>query len=489
MALPKLTEVELAKLTKKEKLELLDALEEQERREVLKPDHYVPNEGQAAVHSSNKAERFVFSGNGAGKTCLLVKEMLWAADGYNPILKQHTPVPAKIILVLDAPEKVEEKIIPEIKRWYPLDVEKQCEKKGKPYYCKINFPNGSVISIMFHDQEEMKYESIEVHYVFCDEPPKRKIYIGLSRGAREKGSQPRFLIVGTPIAAAWLRKEIYNKWTRGLLPNTECFRFHTEVNRKNLRIGWIEDFSSKLTEQEKKIRLEGRFFDLDGLALANLFDESVHVIRDYYWNPSWPVVLSIDPAGNKPHVAVLLGCTPNEQLIALAEIASSSVPSQFAAELREWYKGYRIVDIVCDSLGSSPYSGGQGTKSFIRVLNDNGVWARATTFKEKGDEQWITSIKEVLAIPVVPDNMGQREPILKIHHSCKGLIDDVESVEWGKYRNIDELKPTLAIDSKDYLAALKYALASSPRYTKGREQVIRAPGKVGWSNNSRNRPF
>lgn len=477
----KLTDEQLAKLTKKEKLALLDIIEEKKRRLREKPDNFLPNDGQTDVIKSEALIRAVFAGNGGGKTALGTNEAIWAATGYNQFTKEHTKVPTRGVVVLDRPEKVADVWLPEINKWYQLKPE-QLHKRGKPYFNHITFDNGSEIMFAFHDQDPMAFESLEVDWVIFDEPPPRHIFISLFRGGRKRDSQPWFLIIGTPIAAAWLRKEIYEPWAKGERDDIECFRYGTEVNRHNLREGYIEAFTNVLSEREKKIRLHGEFFDLEGLALAHFFDRTTHVLPDdYYFNPSWPCVIAIDPHPRKAHTALLLGVSPDDKLFVLKELSSRAVPSQFARDLRDWYQGYRIVDIVCDSLGSSELTGGSGNLSFIQVLKDNGVRVRATTFDEKKDEAWISNIQEVLSLPLEPDNFGKREPRLKIHRAVKGLISDIESVEWARYRNLEEFKPKLAIESKDFLACLKYALAAQPRFTKGRERVIRS-NSVGWSN-------
>jgi len=457
----------------------IELLEEQRRRILLSKPPYDPNSGQKKVHYCSKAERFVFSGNGAGKTCMLVQEMLAGAMGYNTWLKEYTKVPAKIVVILDAPEKVQKKIIPEIKKWYPLE-SSQLHKDGKPYYSRISFPNAEV-EFMFHDQDPMKFESVEVDLVLCDEPPPRHIYIGLfKRGGRELGSNPRLLVVGTPLAGPWLRKEIYEPWSRGYKPNIECFKFHTSVNKVNLRKNYIDDLEDALTDKEKRTRLHGDFFDTDGLALAYLFDRSVHLIDPPPWPPSWPCVVAIDPHGSKPHYASLVGVDPEGYFYYLKEIASADAPIDFALELKEFYRGYNIVDITCDSLGSGLRTGGDGNKSFIQVLNDNGVYARATTFSDKNDEAWINKIHDVLRVPRKADNMGRRLPKLGINYRCKGIISDIESVEWLQYKNLEMLKPKLNITDKDFLATLKYALAANLRYQPS-HGTIKSQGSVNFT--------
>ncbi len=472
----------LSGMTRTEKLALLDALDEKRRRQLDARPVYTPNKGQQEVHACEATLRLVAAANGSGKSALAVQEALWAAEGYNPVLKKHTPVPAKVVVVLDSPAKVDEVWLPEIKRWRKLK-ETQLHKRGKPYYTQITFDNGSDINFMFNEQEELAFESIQLDFCVADEPMKRSNYIGLRRAGRKKGRQARYLLIATPITGAWMRREIWEPWTKNLLPDTECFRFSTEVNKQNLAKGYIESFSQVLSEKEKRIRLHGEFFDLDGLALAHIFSRATHVVDSYPgWKDSWPCVVAIDPHPRKAHVALLLGVSPDNNLFVLKEMSSRSVPSEFAREVREFYKGYKVVDIVCDSLGSSELTGGDGNLSFIQVLKNNGVRVRPTTYDEKKDEAWIQAIQEALTIPLEPNLFGQREPRLKIHAGCKGLIGDLESVEWAKHKNMDEFKPKLAIEAKDHLATLKYALACQPRFNKGREKVIGSSKLKSWNN-------
>lgn len=476
----------IKELSREQKLILLDALEEKKRRVSEQREAYVPNEGQLAVHMSDKKIRAVFAGNGGGKTALGVNEAIWAALGYNPITKTTSSVPARVIVVLDQPRKIEDLWLPEIKKWYAIKPE-QLHKRGKPYYERISFDNGSEIIFLFHDMDDMVYESIELDVAIFDEPPPRKVFIGLRRGGRKKNRRSRYLIIGTPIAAAWLRKEIYEPWTRGEDPDIECFRYSSFVNEKNLGEGELQSFSKSLSDKERQIRLHGQFFDLDGLALAHIFTRESHIVQSYpEWKVSeWPCVVAIDPHPRKAHTAILLGVSPDNNLFVLKEMSSRAVPSEFARELRNFYQGHRVVDVVCDSLGSSELTGGDGNLSFIQVLKNNGVRVRATTFDEKRDEAWIQMIQEVLTIPPEPDNFGRREPRLKIASHCKGLIGDIETVEWSKIKNIDEYRPKLAIESKDFLSCLKYALAAQPHFNRGKEKVIGSSPVRGWNNNEK----
>lgn len=458
----------LKNLSREEKLALLESLEERERRAKLALSSYKPNEGQKQVHASQKKIRLVISGNGAGKTTLGVHEAFWAASGFNPISQKHAAVPRRVVVVLDKPDKVDLKWLPEIRKWFDLS-KLHLTKNGKPYINLVTFPNGSEIRFMFHEQEELSFESMEVDDVIFDEPPPRKIYIALLRGMRNVDKQARVLIIGTPITGNWLRKEIYEPWAEGELPDTECFRFSTRVNEANMPPGYVDWYSSKLSEKERSIRIDGQFFDLDGLALAHLLNRSKHILtRDKYeWNDRYSCVVAIDPHPNKPITALIVGADEYGPVV-LKELRMKMEPRDFARYLKKWYKGYRVVDIVVDSLGSGQMTGGEGFTSFIQVLNNEGVRARATTYEDKNDTDWISRIQDALYID--KENPAA-VPKLRIMEDCRGLINDVETVEWVRYKNIDEFKPTLGIENKDLLACLKYALASNINKDKGKDKA------------------
>lgn len=467
--------MDLTTLSRQQKLTLYEAIQEKKRRLREKRDVYKANPGQMQVHKSPEQIRCVFSGNGAGKTALGVNEAFWALQGWNPERQVFTKVPAKVIVVLDKPEKVEEVWLPEIKKWFNLK-EENLKKHGKPYISAIQLDNGSELRFMFHLQEELSFESIEVTAAIFDEPPPRHCWTGLRRGGRTKNRDPWYLFIGTPLGGSWMRKELFEPWSRGELPEVECFKFGTSVNEANLADGYIEKFSKFLTEKERRSRLHGDWFDLDGLALAHLFDRSVHLLKPsaYYEleeNKLNPCVVAIDPHEAKPHTACLLSVTKEGGLIYEKEMASTAVPRQFARELKQFYQGHRVLDIVCDSFGARPISGGEGNMSFIQVLQSEGIRVRSTSYADKQDEAWISKIKDILAIPTEPNNFGIKTPKLRILSHNKGLINDIETVQWQRYKNEEQFKPKLSIGEKDYLSVLKYALTCNLVYNRQKSKI------------------
>lgn len=460
-------------MDRSEKLALIALLEEKKKREAKLKPKFIPTEKQREIVMSEAAERYLFCGNGYGKSALLANEVHWAATGYNPYTKKETIVPAKIALVLDDPSKVEDFVI-EYRKWNNLEIE-QCHKKGKPHTSFITYPNGSTVTVLTHSVEPLKLEGSQWHYVFMDEPPPKRVYTGVVRGVRIKGHQGRVFLAGTPISAAWLRTDIYEKWTKGELEGVECFRGNVKDNAANLDMESVNRNLAKLSENERKIRESGEFFDLSGLALAHLFKRTTHTVdrETLQWNPTNPCVIAIDPHTSKKHHAVLLGVNPENKLFVLEEFAERSTARQFIKSLieKEWFRKYRIMDVVFDSAGNADMTAAEGFLSFGHVINEvlaqqNLCRARATTFDEKSDEAFLDRIQDALL-----NEKPEVGPKLKIVNDLEQMVRDIENAQWVADKKNETTRPKLDISNKDMLSCLKYALATNLYYKKTKDKV------------------
>lgn len=453
--------MDLSKLTKQEKLDLLSEIEEKEKRLKQRRGAYIPNSLQRKVHQSTKRIRLVTSANGVGKTSLACQAAHQTATLGGETLRLEAgaaklPVPNKGAIILDSGEKVarwEE----EMKKWFDTS-EWLWLKHGKPYYTEIQLPNGSSLHFHFHLQEPLAAESVEYDYAIYDEPPNRGIYVAISRGLR-RSTGAWSLIVGTPLAQPWLKTELYDPAMKGERTDIEVFKAGIMVNEANLGADFIENFSKDLTEKEKRVRLHGDFAHLDGLALADLWKPEHHVLERFEWPRTWPCVVAVDFHPAKPCTAILLGVNKLDEFYVVKTFKSKSPPSIFAAELKDWYKGYLLQDIVVDSLGSTPKTGGVQNQSFIEVLRNNGVPARATAYKEKSEAVWVQNIRDLLYIR--DTKLGKR-PGIYVFNDLLEIINEFESVMWARNRNSEEMKAHLDIGNKDFLSCLKYALAAPP---------------------------
>ena len=110
--------------------------------------------------------------------------------------------------------------------------------------------------------------------------------------------------------------------------------------------------------------------------------------------------------------------------------------------------------------------------SFMQVLKSEGVPVRSTTFNDKDDESFIARIQHLLEMPDKPNNMGRLDPRIIFRAECKGLISDIRNVQWQRNKIDNTNKPKLEISNRDYLACLKYALATNISFNKERQQAF-----------------
>lgn len=464
--------IQAGNLSREEKLALIDSIEEKHRRLKKSRALYKPNLLQAKVHASPARIRLVTSANGVGKTCLAVHEAYETATlgaSKARIIAGHPklPVPNKIVIVLDSPDKME-RWLEEMNKWFDT-TEWQFLKNGKPYINEVVIPNGSTWKFMFHLQEPMAFESSESEAAIFDEPAPRHVFIGLQRGLR-RSDHSWSLIVGTPLAQPWMKKELYDPAIKGERTDIEVFKAGILVNKDNLGSEYIENFSKDLNEHEKRVRLHGDFAHLEGLALAEYWKPEFHCIERFDWPRSWPCVVSVDFHPSKPCTALLLGCNKLDEFYIIKTMASKSPPSKFAEELKDFYKGYKLQEIVCDSLGSTPRTGGIDNMSFIEVMQKQGVPVRATTFKEKKEDVWVKNIQDLL---LVRDTKMGKRPGLYVFSDLRVMIDEFESVQWARSRTGEEMRGHLDIGNKDFLSCLKYALACPPSLKRIAEAYTR----------------
>lgn len=467
-------------LTREQKLELIELLEEKQKRERLRKPTYIPNKGQLQFHSSKAANRFNFTGNSGGKSTALVNELAWLLNGFNPIHGTAYKPGRRVAVVVDNSKKISEVILSEYKKWHDLPDE-WVKRDGKPTVSRL--VNERVeISFYSIESDPMLFEGITLSDIFIDEPCPRHLYVALMRALRSKQHPGRMTFVGTPIGQKWLRTDVYEKWIKGELPNTDIFRWSTYDNIENLNKEGVDSFARALSEEEKKTRLEGAFFDAEQQALSHLWKRDTHIIKsdDLNWNKNWPCVVALDPHYSKPHVAVLVGATPSNHQIVLKELSLKLTAREFAYALMNWMDGHKVVDIVCDSLGSAEMTGNEGFNSFIDVLNQElrakgkpGV--RATSYADKSHEAAIDRLQTGLLIPTVKDNFGMAIPKLRVVADCRGLIDNIETVGWQKNRHTGEIKPKLDTATKDYLSALCYALAANVNFKRGEDRPTYMP--------------
>lgn len=454
----------LKTLTKEEKLKLLEVLEEKERRKHSRKA-FVPHLGQLRVLKSNKPIKLITCGNGWGKSTFGVNLLHARATGVDPWNNRTTKVPSKIVVLLDNPSKIADVWKYEYSKWHDVEIITEL-RHGSPYVKEWQFKNGSSVRFLTQEMDQLVFESIQFDLLLVDEICSRAQYIGLTRGQRAKGVSFEQVIIGTPISNdhAWVRQDLIQPWTEGKRPDLECFTGGTVDNIDNLGEGYVERFESLLTDKERRVRMFGEFMSVDGLAFGHLINDLGHLIPKiaFTWDYSWPVVVGLDPHPSKAHTAVMVGRRPtDDKLFVIKEISAKKTARDFAQSLYEWASGYKVVEWICDSLGSGDTTGHEGFKSFIQILNECGIKARATTFDEKSHEDAVNRIREMLALEDAGPPIFDKSPRLRfIEDETPRSYKELKNISWIYDKKRELNRPKLDSAKLDYFSALTYALSS-----------------------------
>ena len=100
-------------------------------------------------------------------------------------------------------------VVPELKKWLPLDdFTTKNNTNGVPYIWTYK-PNGSTLELLTHGMEDKLYESWLGDGWIPDEPPEKAKYSGMSRGLF--GRRGKIVIPATPLTQAWMLDELVLK--------------------------------------------------------------------------------------------------------------------------------------------------------------------------------------------------------------------------------------------------------------------------------------
>jgi phage terminase large subunit-like protein len=337
--------------------EALKELTEGLTRVAFTPDmnSYEPHAKQEVFHKSNKRTRLYIGGNRSGKTTGGIVEDIWWLTGKHPYLDtpKNRPVAGRIISV-DFANGVNKIIIPQLKQWVPPS-----QLRGGSWYTAydsmervLNFENGSFVELMSYDQDLDKFAGTSRDFIHYDEEPPEHIRIeNLARLIDRKGSEWFTL---TPVEGmAWIYDQLYEPGIGGINPEVEVIEVGMEEN-PHLDPDEVENFLGKLSEEERKIRGQGKFVVRGGLVYKN-FHTATHVIAPIdprqFIGPQYRWYMSLDHGFNNPTAVLWHIVDKDNRVITFDEHYEPEQTIDYHAEViktREATHGVRPQLRVCD---------------------------------------------------------------------------------------------------------------------------------------------
>jgi hypothetical protein len=468
--------LDLSSLSRKEKEELIKLLSQKAlKQQENKLSTFQPNVGaQENFFKSQAKVRLLLGGNGLGKTTCLVMELLYTHLKCHPYREtlntNHTWV------IVPGLDKVED-YLREIKKWCPPSLLPQFDKMGSSSVRRLRWRNTNTTTFYSMDQDPAKLEGTNYDGLFGDEPMPRSLWIAAYRGLR---NNPDYMVclAMTPISEPWIYTDLYQPAVLGKDKRTEVF-LGTTYENKFLSKEFVEDFKSRLSPDEYRVRILGEFAQLQGRVFKE-FSQPTHVIPEIEWPREWPVWVGIDPHLRKPHTVVFVGVTPEDTFIVIDEIVFDGTVEELAGKILtlEEMKGYRVISRRIDNSGSTL---DWSKDTAISHLLKAGVRVNPVRNREKNVADGIALIKALLRPSrSVKMDAAERDrasastrsaidlsplpPRLQFFSSCPYTIQDMELYAWHDHRYPEKVgvneNPRKIHD--DMIDPLKYVLMSGP---------------------------
>lgn len=252
----------------------------------------------------------------------------------------------------------------------PLPDVKSVKRNQQGVINEIYLADGGAIFFKSYEQASKLFESENYDWYALDEPPPREHYVAMARGATDTGA-PMWCAM-TPLTQAWIHDEI--------LSRDDVFRTTFDIT-DNIGFGLtaeaVAEFEKDLTEDEKEMRLRGRFYHLQGLVYKE-FDRNHHLLRRPDWprpnqgpwprNDQWEYWMHVDPHVRKRHKAVWMALRPDGRYIVIGQLQTppeTNLISHFADMILSYEKtvlGIPSDDInrLIDPFSTEPSSTGEG---------------------------------------------------------------------------------------------------------------------------------
>lgn len=421
--------------------------EKKRRKENNKAKYFSPN-GKVEdfiklLGSNQKFISLFIGGNGTGKTSAganIVANICYGPQNkyFEYPLYQKFPYLKRGRIISD-PTTLKEKIVPELKKWLPgsyslafPDAEYETSKEGKNYEAKFVTKTGWEIDLMSNEQDPKEFESVDLGWIWFDEPPPEAIWKACIGRAR---LGMRIFMTFTPLThSAWLKDQIVD---RAIDINADYVEAEMEDNCKIHGVrGFLEHANilqmvNAMTEEEKQARAFGKFGHLIG-RIHKKFSRKIHVIRPFPINEKdYSVYMALDTHPRVPDHILWLAVSRNGTKYVCAELLSEGLTREMAERIKttERIGHYRMQDRLIDP---SAYNDDQHSEheSISAKLHELGLYFI------KGSKDLNAGIKrtnDAFDYQMI-GNEFVRKPEIYYFDTCPVAIKQTEEYVWQEWK-------------------------------------------------------
>ena len=354
--------------------------------------------------------------------------------------------------IVSDPTTLKEKIIPELKKWFPANESKkipeanfETQKNGKFYESRWLTNTGFEIDLMSTEQELKEFESVDLGIAWFDEPMPKDRFIATVARMRRGGI---IVVTLTPLFhSGWIKDWIDEKMQENKKGDIYCDFIDAEVE-DNCKIHGVRGIlehrdivrmTTAYTEDEYEARALGKFGHLIG-RVHKAFRRKVHVVKPFTITENeFTVYHALDPHPRTPDHAMWLAVDKDGRKFICAELVTKGVTSELAERIKavETRFNFRVEDRLIDP---SAYVDDQHKQeaALSTKLAEYGLHYRPGS---KDLQAGIKRTDEALSYEEVLGELV-KAPDLYIFDTCPVTIKQIEEYVWDEYKaNADEKKP------------------------------------------------
>lgn len=336
--------------------------------------------------------------------------------------------------IISDPTTIKEKIVPELKMWFPpnrYDVRYDTRKEGKQFEAKWITDTGFEFDLMTTEQNAKEFESTDLGFCYFDEPIPNDIYLATVARTR-RGA---IIFWGfTPLKySAWIKDDLYDKRdgknidyiVADVWENCE----DREGTRGILKEADIDRMISQYPEVEYEARVNGKFGHLLGLVHKE-FEPKIHVIEPFdISKENFTVYMALDTHARVPDAILWMAVAENGRKYIIDELRFTGTDAEIAAKIKGKETTWRMQDRLIDP---SAFNTDKRTteKCYADRLGDHSLKFR------RGSKKLHECIKKTNQALKYQIRNGQMivEPEFYIFSNCQGLIKEMQNYVWDEYQ-------------------------------------------------------
>jgi len=338
----------------------------------------------------------------------------------------------------DWEKSVMQVIQPELHKWWPSKrpVKIKHNNVGAEAHW-TDLETGSTLEIVSNNQDPDLHEGWYGDLLAFDEPPRRQIRIANARGLTDRLGKELFCM--TLLKEAWVNTEVIRAKEPDGKPSKRIFNVHTEIY-DNLGYGitqeGVDDFASKLTDSEKRIRLLGIPSYMEGLVYPDFSssykNKGGHIVERFKVPLNWIVDIGIDVHPRERNAVLFVATSERSERYACDEIWDHGDGTAIGSEIikKILWNGYRVGRIIIDPLAKADGNadaelGNIGKTTFEKIAT---ILALHNYVLEVGSKAKDSGIQEVTTHLKGPNN----EPSIWFFDDLIRTLFEIENYMWDK---------------------------------------------------------